>query len=67
VGLQFIGPPWSELELLRFGRAYEAITASADWRGLEPTQLGIADDPGGPTPTERAGALAAAVAAPAIA
>jgi len=23
VGLQFIGPPWSELELLRFGRAYE--------------------------------------------
>jgi Asp-tRNA(Asn)/Glu-tRNA(Gln) amidotransferase A subunit family amidase len=60
VGLQFIGPPWSELELLRFARAYEAITADADWRTLEPTQLALADDPSGPTPAERAAALAAA-------
>jgi aspartyl-tRNA(Asn)/glutamyl-tRNA(Gln) amidotransferase subunit A len=59
VGLQFIGPPWSELELLRFGRAYEAITADAEWRALEPAQLALADDPSGPTPAERAAALAA--------
>jgi aspartyl-tRNA(Asn)/glutamyl-tRNA(Gln) amidotransferase subunit A len=60
VGLQFIGPPWSELELLRFGRGYEAITATAPWRRLEPPQLALADDPSGPTPAERAAALAAA-------
>jgi Asp-tRNA(Asn)/Glu-tRNA(Gln) amidotransferase A subunit family amidase len=59
VGLQFIGAPWSELELLRFGRGYEAITADADWRRLEPSQLALADDPAGPTPAERAAALAA--------
>jgi len=59
VGLQFIGPPWSELELLRFGRAYEAISAGADWRTLEPAQLARADDPAGPTPAERAARLAA--------
>ena len=59
VGLQFIGAPWSELELLRFGRAYEAITADAAWRSLEPAQLALADDPAGPTPAERAAALAA--------
>jgi Asp-tRNA(Asn)/Glu-tRNA(Gln) amidotransferase A subunit family amidase len=60
VGLQFIGAPWSELELLRFGRAYEAITADAPWRALEPAQLALTDDPAGPTPMERAAALAAA-------
>jgi aspartyl-tRNA(Asn)/glutamyl-tRNA(Gln) amidotransferase subunit A len=60
VGLQFIGPPWSELELLRFGRGYEAITADEPWRSLEPSQLALADDPSGPTPAERAAALAAA-------
>ena len=60
VGLQFIGPPWSELEVLRFGRAYEALTADAEWRRLEPAQLALADDATGPTPTERAKALAAA-------
>jgi Asp-tRNA(Asn)/Glu-tRNA(Gln) amidotransferase A subunit family amidase len=54
VGLQFIGPPWSELEILRFGRAYEALTADAAWRHLEPAQLALADDAAGPTPTERA-------------
>jgi len=59
VGLQFLGPPWSELELLRCSRAYEAITASAEWRSLEPAQLALADDVAGPTPTERAARLAA--------
>jgi aspartyl-tRNA(Asn)/glutamyl-tRNA(Gln) amidotransferase subunit A len=62
VGLQFIGPPWSELELLRFGRAFEAITADAEWRALEPSQLALADDAAGPTPTDRAAQLAATVA-----
>jgi aspartyl-tRNA(Asn)/glutamyl-tRNA(Gln) amidotransferase subunit A len=62
VGLQFIGPPWSELELLRFGRAYEAITADAEWRRLEPAQLPLADDASGPTPSQRAARLATAVA-----
>ncbi|HEX7472695.1 MAG TPA: amidase family protein, partial [Candidatus Limnocylindrales bacterium] len=60
VGLQFIGAPWSEAPLLRLARGYEAITAGADWRGLEPTQLALADDPNGPTPAERAAILAAA-------
>jgi len=59
VGLQLIGPPWSELELLRCGRAYEAITADAAWRALEPAQLALADDATGPTPAERAARLAA--------
>jgi len=60
VGLQFIGPPWSELEVLRFGRAYEALTADTEWRRLEPAQLALADDGTGPTPMERAAKLAAA-------
>jgi aspartyl-tRNA(Asn)/glutamyl-tRNA(Gln) amidotransferase subunit A len=58
VGLQLIGPAWSELELLRLGRGYEAITAGADWRTKEPAQLGLADDSDAPTPEERAAALA---------
>jgi aspartyl-tRNA(Asn)/glutamyl-tRNA(Gln) amidotransferase subunit A len=53
VGLQFIGPAWSELELFRLGRAYEAITAAAEWRGREPAQLSLADDPATPSPAER--------------
>ena len=32
VGLQLIGPAWSELELLRLGRGYEALTSG------EPTE-----------------------------
>jgi aspartyl-tRNA(Asn)/glutamyl-tRNA(Gln) amidotransferase subunit A len=53
VGLQFIGPAWSELELFRFGRAYEAITADARWRSVEPAQLALADDPSTPSPLQR--------------
>jgi aspartyl-tRNA(Asn)/glutamyl-tRNA(Gln) amidotransferase subunit A len=60
VGLQLIGAPWSELELLRLGRAYEAITADAEWRRLEPADLAAAADPATPTPAERATALAGA-------
>ena len=38
VGLQLIGRPWDEVRLLALGRAWEAITAGADWRaGSRPT------------------------------
>jgi aspartyl-tRNA(Asn)/glutamyl-tRNA(Gln) amidotransferase subunit A len=39
VGLQLIGRAWDEERVLRLGRAYEAITADAPWRGLEPAAL----------------------------
>jgi aspartyl-tRNA(Asn)/glutamyl-tRNA(Gln) amidotransferase subunit A len=58
VGLQFIGPAWSELALLRLGRAWEAITAGAGWRALEPPGLAAAADPATPSPAARAAALA---------
>ena len=45
VGLQLIGKAWDEARLLALGRAYEAITATADWRALEPADLGRAADP----------------------
>jgi hypothetical protein len=60
VGLQLIGPAWSELELFRLSRGFEALTAGADWRGKEPAQIGLTTDPGQPTPAERARALASA-------
>jgi aspartyl-tRNA(Asn)/glutamyl-tRNA(Gln) amidotransferase subunit A len=60
VGLQLIGPAWSELELFRLSRAYEALTAGAEWRDREPAQLALTTDPGQPTPAERATALAGA-------
>ena len=60
VGLQFIGPAWSELELFRLGRGYEAITATAEWRTLEPAELALADEPSGPTPADRSRQFAAA-------
>jgi aspartyl-tRNA(Asn)/glutamyl-tRNA(Gln) amidotransferase subunit A len=44
VGLQLIGPAWSELELLRLSRAYEAITADEAWRRLEPADLPAASN-----------------------
>jgi aspartyl-tRNA(Asn)/glutamyl-tRNA(Gln) amidotransferase subunit A len=58
VGLQLIGPAWSEARLAALGRAYEAITADAPWRCMEPPGLAAATDPAGPTPAERAAALA---------
>ena len=45
VGLQLIGPAWSELALLRLARAFEAITADAPWRGQEPAGLAALREP----------------------
>jgi aspartyl-tRNA(Asn)/glutamyl-tRNA(Gln) amidotransferase subunit A len=59
VGLQLIGPAWSELELFRLSRGFEAITAGAPWRSMEPAQIALTTDPGQPTPAQRAAALAA--------
>jgi len=59
VGLQFIGAPWSEAELFELARAYEGLTAGADWRSLEPTELAAASDPATPAPLERLAAGAA--------
>jgi aspartyl-tRNA(Asn)/glutamyl-tRNA(Gln) amidotransferase subunit A len=60
VGLQLIGPAWSELELFRLARAYEGITAAGPWRNQTPTELDLTDDPSGPTPRDRMAALSAA-------
>jgi Asp-tRNA(Asn)/Glu-tRNA(Gln) amidotransferase A subunit family amidase len=53
VGLQFIGGAWSEARLFELARGYEAITASAGWRALEPAGLAAAADPSSRTPSER--------------
>jgi aspartyl-tRNA(Asn)/glutamyl-tRNA(Gln) amidotransferase subunit A len=54
VGLQLIGPAWSELELFRLSRGFEALTAEAAWRAKEPAQIGLTTDPSQPSPAERA-------------
>jgi aspartyl-tRNA(Asn)/glutamyl-tRNA(Gln) amidotransferase subunit A len=56
VGLQLIGPAWSEAALFGLARGYEAITADADWRTVEPAGLAALDDPATPTPAERTAA-----------
>jgi aspartyl-tRNA(Asn)/glutamyl-tRNA(Gln) amidotransferase subunit A len=61
VGLQLIGPAWSEPELFRLSRGFEALTSTASWRGQEPSQLTLTTDPSQPTPAERAATLAVAV------
>ena len=53
VGLQLIGAPWTELELFRLARGYEAITAASEWRSVEPRDLALLDDPATPPPSER--------------
>jgi aspartyl-tRNA(Asn)/glutamyl-tRNA(Gln) amidotransferase subunit A len=58
VGLQLIGPAWSEARLFGLARGYEALTATADWRDREPAQLTLTTDPSQPTPAERAASLA---------
>jgi aspartyl-tRNA(Asn)/glutamyl-tRNA(Gln) amidotransferase subunit A len=58
VGLQLIGPAWSEARLFALARAYEGVTAGAAWRAMEPPGLRAATDPAGPTPAERAVVLA---------
>jgi aspartyl-tRNA(Asn)/glutamyl-tRNA(Gln) amidotransferase subunit A len=60
VGLQLIGRPWSELELLRIARGHEAVTADAAWRSVDPAGLAALRAGGLPTPMERAAALGAA-------
>ncbi len=54
VGLQLIGPAWSEATLMRAARAYEGATADAAWRGAPPRDLALLEDPSLPTPAERA-------------
>jgi len=63
VGLQLIGPAWSELRLLSLARGYEGVTAGAAWRGLEPAALAATLDAAGPTPAARAAALGGGVLA----
>ena len=54
VGLQLIGPAWSEARLFTLARGFEALTAGEPWRDAEPAQLALTLDPAGPTPVERA-------------
>jgi len=46
VGAQLIGRPWSESQLLGIASGFEAITATADWRSVEPTALARAANGG---------------------
>jgi hypothetical protein len=56
VGLQLIGPAWSEAELLHAARAYEGVTAGAAWRAVRPRDLDALRNPAIPTPAERVSA-----------
>jgi aspartyl-tRNA(Asn)/glutamyl-tRNA(Gln) amidotransferase subunit A len=58
VGLQLIGSAWSEDVLLRAARAYEGITADADWRRVVPHDLAALEDGSMPSPAERIAAAA---------
>jgi aspartyl-tRNA(Asn)/glutamyl-tRNA(Gln) amidotransferase subunit A len=53
VGLQLIGAPWSEVALFRAARAYEGVTAGAEWRTVRPRDLAALADPLIPPPAER--------------
>ena len=55
VGLQFIGAPCPEPRLFALARGYEAITASAEWRDLEPIDLPSSTTPSTPTPARADG------------
>jgi aspartyl-tRNA(Asn)/glutamyl-tRNA(Gln) amidotransferase subunit A len=39
VGIQFLGPDFSEANLLRFSRAYEMATENDEWRKVKPAVL----------------------------
>jgi len=58
VGLQLIGPAWSEARLFALARGFEGITSAAAWRGQEPAQLALTVDGSQPTPAERFDRLA---------
>ena len=60
VGLQLIGRPWDEHRLFQLGRAYEAITADAEWRKLEPRDLPLLANPATPSAADRAASTGAA-------
>jgi aspartyl-tRNA(Asn)/glutamyl-tRNA(Gln) amidotransferase subunit A len=60
VGLQLIGAAWSEAELFRAARAYEAVTADADWRSVLPRDLALLEDAATPAPRERIASTAGA-------
>jgi aspartyl-tRNA(Asn)/glutamyl-tRNA(Gln) amidotransferase subunit A len=51
VGLQLLGRAWDELPLFAIARAYEAVTATAEWRLREPTDLARASAPTTPAPS----------------
>jgi len=36
IGIQFLGPDYSEDLLFRIGRAYEKATMDAPWRAIQP-------------------------------
>jgi aspartyl-tRNA(Asn)/glutamyl-tRNA(Gln) amidotransferase subunit A len=36
IGIQLLGPDFSEARLLQVGRAYEKATAEANWRSIKP-------------------------------
>jgi aspartyl-tRNA(Asn)/glutamyl-tRNA(Gln) amidotransferase subunit A len=59
VGLQLIGPAWSEARLFELGRAYEAVTAGAEWRTVPPRDLAALADPATPSAADRSAAVRA--------
>ena len=56
VGLQLIGPAWSEATLMRAARGYEGATAGAEWRRARPRDLALLENPAVPTPAQRVAA-----------
>jgi len=43
IGLQLLGPDFSEASLLRIGRAWEQISAEDEWRARRPQVLAGVD------------------------
>jgi len=39
IGIQLLGPDFSEAKLLQIARAYEKVTADDDWRKAQPIIL----------------------------
>lgn len=47
IGIQLIGPDFSEVRLLKVARAYEQATEGEDWRRARPSVLEVAGDAAG--------------------